>query len=797
MSLSSLKIQLSQWANQNISLEIQGKNLLLYIGDTQFILPSQTEIDKDFLSLEFLPNDGFQIKHQNIPLACFLEKNVHSYSNHTVFSRGVFPRYSETVESLHFFHTNQPIELSWLAQFPNLKDVSIHHSKTSAVFPAISKLRSLHVQYCNELIELNNLEHSKDLIEFKIQWCSSLKHLPRFLSSKLEILHVEWCQQVSSLFDLNLPNLKQCSFVSFNHHDFQALSQCNQLEYLNISWFKRALYLPNLSDCQALKTLHLRSLSQTTNLPILPKDSLLEELDCSEMYQLKSLSFPPSSKLKSLYADGCRELEIVDLSSLPNLEFLSLLRVPALEEIEGLDSTPHLKKLDLSDSKDLLDLENLMDHPSLQNLSLNNCSSLQTLPPLDAIPHLQSLKIYNCNELMSLRSSKNENFQHLQIGGCRSLKQIPDLLNFPNMLTLAIAWFHGSTPIKNVSSLKNLKELRLSGHSGLRSLQLHGLKQLEKIDCSRCRHLEILESSECENLHKIIAQECDSLRNLLGFERIQSLQEVILVNCQSLENIDFIYYQPQLQVLDISGCQSLRKTPSFHDETLESLKILNLSNRPYPTDLDKLVSPSVGIEVLNIEGTKQIYDLSPLINLRFLKELHGLTHSEKDNILCQIFLKFRNIGAISAQLQSFFKSLPKSNQLANFARNVIQAMDLASSPLEKWKEMFAILQKKERFSLGDSPITEDLWRYFFHLLDRQRFADLELKDFFSSQINFEQEGNCLRGFLFVLFDDSHFEKEEAALILEQTYLQSSPIQQHLCQVWRDRWKAHLPHIDKI
>lgn len=795
MSLSSLKIQISEWAGQNISLVLQDKKLLLSLRETDFVLEHPIELDESCLTIEFLPNDGFQIKHQRKPIACFLENSPYAYANHTVFSRGVFPERSEKIEALHFFDTQNEIELSELTQYENLKQLSIHHSNSSTVLPILPKLESIQLQHCEDIIEVYNLEKSEHLSLLKIQWCPSLKILPRILPPKIDTLYLEWCQQLSNLCDLTIPDLRYCSLVSLNHSNFSALTGCTKLETLNISWFKRELILPDLSRCLKLRKLQLRSLPQTRALPLLPENGVLAELDCSEMDLLEKLCLQSAPTLQSIYADGCRKLETLDIRNLTKLRLLSLLRVPVLEKIIGLETACNLQELDLSDSKDLFTLEGLNNHPKLQKLSLNSCISLQALPSLEAMPCLESLKIYSCAELSQLRSERNERLQTLMIGGCRSLQEIPDLAHLPNLETLAIAWFHGNSPIRNISVLKKLRELRLSGHSGLRSLQIHSLTFLEKLDLSRCRHLENLETSNCLMLQKIIAQECHSLRNLLGLEKVQSLQEVILSNCQSLENIDFIYYQPQLQVLDISGCQSLKKTPFFHELTLQSLKILNVSNRPYPTDLSKFVSDFVGIEILNIEGTSQIYDYSPLIMLRNLKELHGLSPSEKDHIFCQIFLKFGNIGAISSHLQQFFISIERSTHLHQFARDLIEAMDMADSPLEHWKTLFNILQKKERFSIGDSPITETLWQLFFQKLDQQNFSAFKLKNFFSSHSNFEQEGNCLRSFLFVLFEDSRFDREEASLLLEQTYLQSSPIQQRLYQVWRDRWRVHLPDIE--
>ena len=796
MSTQSLKTEISAWANQNISLNIQGKNLLLYIGETYFVLSGLTDLDEEKLFIEFLPNDGFQLKHHTELLACFLDLSPYSYSNHTVFSRGVLPEITDKIENIYLFHTRKKVDLSIFSQYRGLKRLSIHHATTSAILPALPTLEVLHLQYCKELVEVDKIERSLRLRSLKIQWCSSLKILPKLLPSGIETLSIEWCQELPSLFPLSLPHLKHCSFVSLNHADFRQLADCHLLEYLNISWFKRKIQLPDLSACLTLKTLHLRSLSQNKMLPRLSQNGSLEELDCSEMYLLQKIDTAHSPKLKTLSADGCKNLEYLNISSLQSLEHISLLRVPALETIQGFETNTSLRELELSDSKDLLELEGLRNHPNLRRLSINNCSSLQVLPRLDTLPKLQSLKIYNCNELSSLQSEKQIELKNLLIGGCRSLKQIPALENLPSIETLAIAWFHGSTPIRNVSILKNLREIRLSGHSGLRSLQLQGLNQLRIINCSRCRHLERLETSDCIQLTTITAQECHSLRRLSGLESIQSLQEVILSNCQALENIDFIYYQPSLQVLDISGCQSMRKTPSFHENTLQSLQRLNLSSRPYPTDLSKLVSTYSGIEELNIEDTTQIYDLSPLTKLRNLKALYGLSSVERDNVLCQVFLNFENISAISAHLAEFFTSLRQGIEISTLAYNIIEAMDLAYSPLDKWKELFVILQKKEQFSIGDSPVTQTLWYHFFRKLDQQQFPELKLQDFFSSQISFDQEGSCLRSFLDVLLDDSNFDKEESAVILEQTYLQSSPLQQQLYQVWREHWKTNLPGVNK-
>lgn len=796
MTISSLTTQISHWANQTVSITIQKKSLILNIGETQFILSGKNDIDEQNLKIEFLPNNGFQIKNRREGLACFLETDPFNYSNKTVFTRGVFPKDTDVVENLHVFSTSEPLNLLLLTKYPKLKKVSVHNSETSDVFPVLPNLEALQIQHCDDLIDLYNIEQCTELLALKIQWCSSLKVLPKIVSPKLKILSVEWCQQITSLFPLDFPELEYCSFIATNHDDFSALANCHNVKNLIISWFKRDVTLPNLSECKQLTVLHLRSLGRVSELPALAQDSILEELDLSDMFQLKNLSLPVLPMLKTLHADGCRDLKTVDISNVSTLEHLSLLRTPTLEKLDGLALNPLLENLELSDSQDLLSLADLTNHPNLRSISLNNCQSLQELPELHKVPNLESLQIYNCTELAEVKSKRNENLKILRIGGCRSIKRIPSFDNFPSLEILLIAWFHSNTPIKNVATLKQLRELRLSGHLGLRFLNLHGLNQLEKIDCSRCHHLETIEGSDCVSLRKLIAEECHSLRRLSGFEKIQSLEEVVLSNCQTLEEIDLIYYQPKLLVLDISGCQSLKKMPAFHDKTLQSLKVLNLSNRPYPTDLSKIVAPYAGIEVLNIESVTQIYEFSPLINLPNLKELHGLSVADRDNVLCQIFLRYGNIGAISSHISSFFQSLPKSDHISEFAKNIISALDLTDAPLKRWQELFELLQKKERFSLGDSPVTEGVWTFFFNLLEQQRFPNLKLGDLFSSKVNFEQEGNCLRGFLTILNEDNTFKKDDAALLLEQTYLQSSPVQQRLYEVLRANWTQYLPVIDK-
>ena len=75
MTIALLTTQISHWANQTVSITILEKNLILNIGETQFILSGKNNIEERYLNIKFLPKNGFQVKNKRENLACFLKED--------------------------------------------------------------------------------------------------------------------------------------------------------------------------------------------------------------------------------------------------------------------------------------------------------------------------------------------------------------------------------------------------------------------------------------------------------------------------------------------------------------------------------------------------------------------------------------------------------------------------------------------------------------------------------------------------------------------------------------------------
>jgi hypothetical protein len=119
-------------------------------------------------------------------------------------------------------------------------------------------------------------------------------------------------------------------------------------------------------------------------------------------------------------------------------------------------------------------------------------------------------------------------------------------------------------------------------------------------------------------------------------------------------------------------------------------------------------------------------------------------------------------------------------------------MDILQSPQIIWSTLLLVLQKKERYSLGDSVVSEDIWKLFFSMLNKQPFPNFKIAQFLSQRIDFANEGNCIRGFLHVFCHDHIAIDPDIALFLEQNYLETEPLYQNIYQIWRRKWLQFLP-----
>ena len=88
-----------------------------------------------------------------------------------------------------------------------------------------------------------------------------------------------------------------------------------------------------------------------THIPPVDADRL-ELIDVAESNCLVTIDVK-AQRLRSIVADGCTGLEIVDLRDCPNLIQLSLARVQRLQEIRGLVENHSLQEIQISDAPKL------------------------------------------------------------------------------------------------------------------------------------------------------------------------------------------------------------------------------------------------------------------------------------------------------------------------------------------------------------------------------------------------------------------------------------------------------------
>ncbi|KAB2092140.1 hypothetical protein ES319_A02G008300v1 [Gossypium barbadense] len=522
-----------------------------------------------------------------------------------------------------------------------------------------TNLEELKLSACANLSSIPDLEGFSSLRILDISDCYKLETIPiRERCSSLEKLHVSSCPKLSKIGDwlstctsLEELKLNDCAYLSaipdlegFSSLRILDISDCHELETVSIR-----------GRCSSLEKLHVSSCPKLSKIgDWLSTCTSLEELklnDCAYLSAIPDLE--GFSSLRILDISDCHELETVPIRGrCSSLEKLHVSSCPKLSKIgDGLSTSTSLEELKLNDCADLSSIPDLEGFSSLRILDISDCRELETIPIRGRCSSLEKLHVSSCPKLSKIGDwlSTSTSLEELKLSGCANLNisYCHELETVPigrclSIEKLLISWCPKLSKIGDgLSTAPCLKELKLSHCGNLNSIP----------DLGRFSSLHILNISNCNNLEIVRIT-----------ERNSDLEVLEIIVCKKLSQIgDGLLTFTRLRKLRIVNCPNLRSIPRMHNGSLASLAELDFTGvgegliRLLP-DLRQSNACLHNLTLSDLPDLRSIPE--SLGDMRFLyhltiKRCPTLRSIPNDLLGSLNFLRRLDIGGFSEELEEF------------------------------------------------------------------------------------------------------------------------------------------------
>ncbi|CAN1165445.1 Disease resistance protein L6 [Linum perenne] len=303
-----------------------------------------------------------------------------------------------------------------LSNLSNLTDLVLTGTSVHEI-PGLGEMRMLETLKISHSPHISNLDGLEQLTLLKTLSvrCEKLEKLPSLMNlTKLDTLEITHCPLISELHGIcKLVESLLCLTII----NCPSLAYTEGLGSLQLSATMEQL-LPSLSNLSKLRKLFL-SLNQNDDDHILSREQLFLGLDRNDDDHVLS-----------------RE-QFLDLSSLCNLNMLSITRSARLTEVCGFE------RLQL-----------------LESLHISCCSAIRKLPNLSGLKQLKKLDILECVQLSEVMGLENlESLQELSICNCTLIKTLPDLSCLKQLQRLDTS---GCTQLTQVTGIEKLKKLKVA-----------------------------------------------------------------------------------------------------------------------------------------------------------------------------------------------------------------------------------------------------------------------------------------------------------------------------------------------
>ncbi|CAI0421115.1 unnamed protein product [Linum tenue] len=488
------------------------------------------------------------------------------------------------------------------------------------------------------------VKEGKKLKVVNLRQCEDLVKAPDLSScGRLEVINLELCTKMGGELHIgNFKNLKLLRLSSSKITELKGdIQMLQDLEEIDASNCHGAPEIPG--DIW----LHLTKLKKLTVSFSYCKSLLLQVesvagSNSSNGIMGDSVAKLPSS-LNSLVV-SCMQLETLpDLANLSNLIELRL-RSVQVDEIHGVGQLKMLEAFAISDAPNLKSLDGLENLVLLQRLTVVYCGALEKLPSISSKLHV--ITILGCQQLTEITGFDTlQSLEELDISYCTSIQKLSGLSTLKNLKNLRI-WsgrqltemeeldlleslerleLHRCTSMKKLPNLCHLKKLNCLSISECRSLTstedcgIDGLNSLQRLNISWCT--SILKLPNLCGLTKLTNMDiigCTKVTEVMGLERLESLVRLKLNDCASIVRLPDLSALKNLTLLNISGCTQLTEVTGL--ESLESLQVLAMSRCKSVSKLPDL-SILEYLRYLNISKCTQLKEVIGVERLEWLELL--------------------------------------------------------------------------------------------------------------------------------------------------------------------------------
>ncbi|CAN1807820.1 Disease resistance protein L6 [Linum perenne] len=469
-----------------------------------------------------------------------------------------------------------------------LKVAKIWKCKSLTRSPDLSSCRSLEVlkfMHCNAMsggLDIGNLKKLKKLV-LNFTKIRELRGDIGLLQNLAEIVVTSSDFRKVPTRIGKLPSLKTMEMTA-SHNVYVGEDAPTSLKRLSISCPR----VPNLLELDQLEELHFMN----CDVPEIPGDlwklPRLKTLtiDFTTLLQVPTqLGLPPAlpPSLNRLEVRYCRYLETLpNLANLSNLTDLRLEDV-GVREICGLGELRMLTSLNLRKAPKLDNLDGLESLVLLQKVAVRQCKALRKLPDLSNLTKLDTLSIVECWILTEIQglSRLDQCLTHLEIGSTPCLTTAEGIEYLVSLQVLELASCGASAnmlpPLSNLS--KFIKEVHITRLKHLEMVTgLDRLESLESLSVLFCESIDKLpDLSRLKNLWKLDVSGCIGLTELRGLEGLESLQRLVMSDCSSIKKELNLYGLKNLRTLIATGCTVLTRVNGL--EELKLLQVLEVDDR--------------------------------------------------------------------------------------------------------------------------------------------------------------------------------------------------------------------------
>ncbi|KAJ4867889.1 Disease resistance protein (TIR-NBS-LRR class) family [Raphanus sativus] len=429
-----------------------------------------------------------------------------------------------------------------------------------------------------QLVNVDELQHSRNIELIDLQGCSSLKSFPDMGQSQhLLVVNLSNCIEIKCFPkvppSINKLHLQGTGVRELSTLDSFSSQDLGNLVFLNVKNCSNLRTLPDMITFESLQVLNLSGCSELEKIQGLPQNEIPSSSLCS--------------KLVTLDMENCKRLIHLPMG-MCNMESLAKLKLSGCSNLENIQDLPrNLKELYLAGTA-----VKAFPSPSLENLS-----------------NLVILSLEDCKKLRHLQvgMSKLESLVTLKLSGCSELKTIADLPQ--NLKELYL----GGTAIRELPSsigdLAELDTLVLKSCKRLRRLpvEMLNLNPLKVLDLLNCTELEVVTTTlpkvrELRQAHKLTP-----LRSKLPSSVSRFYQQIVTLSLHKarLEHIpEDICLMSLLKALDLSG-NCFRNIPESIKEftKLLSLRLCHCKNLRVLPELPQ------SLQLLNAHGCSSLISI--------------------------------------------------------------------------------------------------------------------------------------------------------------------------------------------